>query len=174
MKKYFIELSIVVLGVTIAFVLGNISQNLKSNFKTKRSLNLVLKEVENHEVNLNEITVSQSKILIMYEDSTIFSDTANISIQKMKLSNSAFNFIIYNDVFEDIEFKKATAITEYYSNLEVVKTLEANLFNSLSNLVVHSDSSNLEELVFWVSQLQPAELEMKQLNKELQITLSKN
>jgi hypothetical protein len=172
--NYLKELSIVVLGVTIALVLGNMNENRKAGVKKKKAISLMLQELKDHQHTFKVAMAYQDTLLNDYEDSLVHQENYDVTLPKLSLNTSAYTFMIYNDIFNDLHFKKATYIMSYYSDLKDLLDLETNLMKAISNNAVNADDpKSIDLIVFWVSQIYAFEEEQLWMNNHLQTELKK-
>jgi len=94
MKKYIVELSIIVLGVTIALVLENLNDYLADKKKLETTLNSIASEIEQHEKTLSDCIQNQEIIIKKY---FIEHDSTSVSFSKLVLPTSSKDLFISNN-----------------------------------------------------------------------------
>jgi len=173
MKKkisyFFTELAIVVLGVTIALVFGNINEQRKANIKTEKSIALMLSELKDHEAVLKRVMMYQDTAFKAMDDSLIYDKDYDLQLPKISLNTGAYLFMVNNQVFENIDFNKASEIMVYYTDLRDLSDLEKNLWEAVSENVKYPDKKEtMTTIMYWVMQLYSFEQDLLRMNKKLQ------
>lgn len=158
-KSYLKELTIVIIGVTIAFWLEGIGESIKR----KRLTNKVLVNIEN-EMQFNKERISgiidfQNKILDRY-DSLLAVDPENdlsnfgISIIQISANNSAYEIAKSNNILSEIDINLANEITRCYMVQDMLRSIENRMRDYFT--VPGGKTSQL----FWLRQLNGMEKEL--------------
>ncbi len=135
---YIRELSIVIVGISIAFGINKWSENRKSLEKEKLVLETVVSEIENNNfyvkgaIQANELLLQQyDSVLLLLE--TENSDQVNIvlTISKLLFQDSGMDLAISIGVLSDVEFQLARDISFCYKLQQNILGFEKTYFDYL-------------------------------------------
>lgn len=165
MKKYLIELSIIILGVTIALIFENANESWQNAEKLEISINTIKQELVSHELAFTTSLDSQYKIINAAKTDSSFS----ISVSKLVLSDAAYQLILNNNSLEFMDHEKSSAILDYYCRTRALESIEKNMFDAYSHYLLSGESN---VLLHWMVSLTAIEQELLIANKKLQEKLA--
>lgn len=165
MKKYLIELSVIVVGVTIALIFENLNARWISNQKLETTIGALKSEIEGHKVTLQACIQNQELILTKYYDQHD-SNAANFS--KLVLPTSCKDLFVSNNSIELIEITKAQAILDYYERIESLKEIEVHMIEAFDDFILKREC---KLFYFWMKQLTEMEKDMLVQNESVKKAL---
>jgi hypothetical protein len=178
-KDYLKELSIVILGILIAFWLTNFGSNHKERATQKQVLLTILNELkennENAEISkqsLDSLSMTYRKIL----NQSIYSDSVNISYEGLRLKSIGYETAKYTGILKDLNYDLTSKIVENYESQNSLisneKLVIDELFTSIKNKM---NNDNIEYLLLQIrnltTNLEEFEVEQKKLIEILKVTL---
>ena len=165
MKKYLIELSVIVVGVTIALVFENLNARWISNQKLETTISALQSEIDGHKITLEECIRNQEIILTNYHDQH---DSSSATFSKLVLPTSCKDLFVSNNSIELIEITKAQAILDYYERIESLLEIEVHMIEAFDDFILKREC---KLFYFWMKQLTEMEKEMLLQNESVKKAL---
>jgi len=187
-KEYIKQLSIVILGILIAFWIGNIGTHYKERATQKQVLLTILNELnDNNEdikatiLNLDSlrttfISIQKAKRL---SDIDAITDTVNFTINYNGISVKSIGYETakYTGILKDVDYKLVSKIVENYESQNSLKELEKLMTDELFVLMKNKigEGSNVDYILLQIlnlkDNLESFDTKQKQLIGNLRVFL---
>lgn len=142
MKKgllnYLHELSIVILGISIAFAINKWSANNKDLEKEKVVMETILSEIENNNFYVNDVIRANDKLLTQYdsvvqvlESSGVDDVNLVLTVSKLLFQDSGMDLAISIGVLSNVDFTLARKISFCYKLQQNILDFEQAYFDYL-------------------------------------------
>lgn len=179
-KEYLKEISIVILGIIIAFWLTNLGSNYKDRATQKQVLLTILNEIKENCENAKTTEQSLDSLSRIYrkiKNKNIYSDSVTISYEGLKLRSIGYETAKYTGILKDVNYDLTSKIVENYESqnslLSNEKLVIDELFLSIKNKMDKSD--NIDYLLLQIgnlsTNLEEFEVEQKKLIDILESSL---
>ena len=182
-KEYFKELSIVILGILIAFWINNIGMKYQKHSTQKQVLSAIFNELNDNQKeikitleNLNQLRLNFEKI----QNTAISSDSSKISIKytNSNLKSIGYETAKYTGILKDIDYKLVSGIVECYEFQKSTEELETSMKDEIFVFFKNKKQDNVNYLILQISNLieniKNLDAEQKQLSEELTAYLDEN
>ncbi|MCI1648410.1 MAG: hypothetical protein LKI39_13145 [Bacteroides sp.] len=156
-KEYFKELSIVILGILIAFWINNIGAGQKEKATQKQVLNTILSELKENKENIKESIANldslQSAFVQIQETKNNIKHSANITIKYTgsDLKNVGYEIAKYTGILKDLDPGLMSKIVECYKYQDSLNELESSMRNGIFGFFKDKGEDNINYLVLQIS-----------------------
>lgn len=180
LKEYFKHLSIVILGIMIAFWISNIGARIKERTTQKQVLHTILNELKNNNENIKSIILNLDSLqttFIRIKNKDIL--TGDISIRYIGITENDIGYETakYTGILNDVNYKLVSKIVENYESQNALKELEKSMSDELF-LIIKSKigkPDNVDYLLIRIrlllENLESHDAEQKQLIENLMVFL---
>ncbi len=180
-KEYFKQLSIVILGILIAFWVSNIGTNHNQRKAQKQVLNTIINEInENHNNTINSIK-SLDKLHIIYSNiksKNALGDTLEINYEGLSSQSVGYETAKYTNILKDIDYNITSRIVENYEKQKAIEDLENNFIDELMAFLKYknTDSTTIDFLLVHINNLshhlKNFDKTQNQLTQDLQVYIN--
>jgi hypothetical protein len=179
-KEYLKEVSIVILGIIIAFWLTNLGSNYKDRATQKQVLRTILSEIKENCENAKTTEQSLDSLSVIYnkiKNKNIYSDSITINYEGLRLRSIGYETAKYTGILKDVNYDLTSKIVENYESQNSLisneKMVIDELFLSIKNKMDKSD--NIDYLLLQIgnltTNLKDFEVEQKNLIEILEASL---
>jgi hypothetical protein len=185
LKEYIKQLSMVILGILIAFWIGNIGMHYQERATQKQVLLTILNELkdnnENVKATLRNLDTLDS-VFTRIKNKNNYSDTATVTINYIGISVKSIGYETakYTGILKDVNYQLVSKIVDNYETQNSLKDLEKLMTNELFALFKTKigEGDNLDYLILQVSNLtnnlKGFDVKQKQLIENLMVFLEIN
>lgn len=158
-KEYFKELSIVILGILIAFWINNIGAGQKEKATQKQVLQTILSELKENKENIKKsienLDSLQSAFVQIQETRNNTSHSANVTIKYTgsDLKNVGYEIAKYTGILKDLNPGLMSKIVECYKYQDSLNELESSMRNGIFGFFKDKGEDNINYLVLQISNL---------------------
>ena len=164
MKTYFRELSVIILGVTIALVVENVNAYFQQKLQLDDSLEAVRVELEEHSDRIANILQLHQVSINEYDVAPAGTYAGKPSLNNLFLSNSAYKVLLNNGSFEVLEKELAADLIDYYAVVESFYGFQEMYFKSYNHFLQTGETA---PVFIWLKEMNQIELQMFQENSNL-------
>lgn len=139
-KEYTKHLSIVILGILIAFWINNIGQSYKERATQKQVLITILNEVNNNDKSLIETQKNLNSLRELFSQikkKDSLNTNVDIYYSGLNLSSIGYETAKYTGILKDIDYDLSSKIVENYEQQNTLYALDEllrnEIFGSLKN-----------------------------------------
>ncbi len=177
-KEYLKELSIVILGILIAFWISNIGTDFKDRTTQRQVLHTILSELKDNNERIKStdqnLEILQSTFKGIHNGDS--SSTLNIDYIELNLKSIGYETAKNTVIFKDLNYALTSKIVENYESQNSLDELESKMLDELFLLIKNkrknSQSSDIDFLLLQIrnlkNDLESFDLKQKQLIKDLQ------
>lgn len=124
-SHYFIELLLVIIGISIAFYLNNVSQKRELKQKKQTVASQIYQELSINYESLKDVKEEVDEVVI-YLDSVLKNDPeqVNINFGSLLVRNSSFEVAKYSGIIYEFDLDLINEITSIYKLFEVTAEME--------------------------------------------------
>ena len=175
-KEYLKQLSIVILGILIAFWVSNLGTFFKERATQHQVLQTVLDELKDNNDAIAATRHSLDTLRMIYTKIKNREQTSNVMDIKylgLSLRNAAYETAKYTGIFKDVDYQLTSKIVENYESQNTLKETEKLMFEELLLSIKNKDiqSKNVDyillQIVNLLNNLHQFEAEQKQLIDKL-------
>ncbi|OFX19131.1 MAG: hypothetical protein A2041_15275 [Bacteroidetes bacterium GWA2_31_9b] len=179
-KEYLKQLSIVILGILIAFWISNISMHYKEIATQKQVLLTILYELKENNENIKATMQSLDSLHQTFskiKNMNNFSGIVTISYAGMSVKNIGYETAKYTGILKDVDYKLVSKIVENYESQNSLKELEQLMSDEMFVLIKNKigESDNVDYILVQISNimnnLEGLDEEQKQLIDKLMLYL---
>lgn len=179
-KEYLKQLSIVILGILIAFWLSNIGSNHKERVAQKQVLLTILNELKDNNVNIKATIRSLDTLRMTYtsiQNKTILSDSVTINYMGLSLKSTGYETAKFTGILKDVNYKLSSEIVENYESQNSLEETEKLMIDELLILIKNKTDKgdDIDYLLLHIknlmSHLESFEVGQKQLIENLMVSL---
>lgn len=179
-KEYLKELSIVILGILIAFWVTNIGSNYKERATQRQVLITILNELKDNNENINTVKQSLDSLYMTYrkiQNQTKMSDSVRINYEGLSLKSIGYETAKYTGILKDVNYNLTSKIVENYESQNSLinneKLVIDELLLSIKNKI--SKHEDIDYLILQIRNLMTLienfDAEQKQLIENLSTSL---
>jgi len=179
-KEYLKQLSIVILGILIAFWVSNIGSNYKDRVTQKQVLLTILNELKDNNEKLN-ITInsldSLRETFHKVQNKDIESNVLAINYLALQLKNIGYETAKTTGILKDVDYKMTSKIVGNYESQNSLAEAEKLVIDELL-LVLKNKIGNVDSIDYLMLQilnlqnhLEDFDTEQKQLIEALMVSL---
>ena len=178
-KEYFKQLSIVILGILIAFWINNMGTHYKEHAVQKKVLSVILNEIKDNQKktgialkNLDSLRMDFATI----QKSSVFADTS-ITIRYIgsNLKSIGYETAKYSGILKDINHKLLSEIVESYEYQKTLAEMEVSMRNEIFQFFKYKKEDNINYLMIQIlnliTNMEQLETEQQQLIEDLSVSL---
>ncbi len=137
-KEYLKQLSIVILGILIAFWVSNIGSNYKERSTQKQVLQTILNELKDNNKNIKTTILSLDTLRTTYtkiQSNPILSDSVTINYSGLSLKNIGYETAKYTGILKDINYDLTSKIVHNYESQNILIDTEKLMIDELLVLI---------------------------------------
>lgn len=181
-KDYFKHLSIVILGILIAFGISNIGMHYKERSTQKQVLLTILNELKDNNDNIKATMQSLDTLLTTFtriQNKSTLSGTITIKHKELSVKSIGYETAKYTGILKDLNYKLVSKIVNNYESQNSLKELEKLMVDELFALLKTKidESDNVDFILLQISNLmnnlESFDAEQKQLIEDLTVFLGK-
>ena len=178
-KEYIKELSIVILGILIAFWINNLAIKHKEHSTQKQVFSVVLNELNDNQKKI-QAALENLNLLRQNFEKIQNTDTASVSIKytNSNLKNIGYETAKHTGILKDIDHRLLSEIVECYEFQKSTEELEVSMRDEIFAFFKSKTHDNVDYLMLQISilteNLENLDAEQKQLTKDLKSYLGKN
>lgn len=175
-KEYLKQLSIVILGILIAYWISNIGTHLKETATQKQVLLTILNEQQDNNKSLKTTLQSLDSLRTIFtgiQNKSLESGMVAIKYSGLSLNSIGYETAKYTGVFKDLDYKLASKIVENYESqdalIKLEKMMSDELFELLRTKISNSDNVDyfLMQVTNLINNINNFETGQKQLTEDL-------
>lgn len=175
-KEYLKQLSIVILGILIAFWISNIGANSKERTTQKQVLLTILNELKDNNDNIKTTICSLDTIQMTYtniRDKNTLSGVVKISYSGLQLKNIGYETSKFTGILKDVNYKLTSKIVDNYESQNSLKETEKVVVDELLVLIKNKTYKGddidylLLQILNFKNHLKNFDIEQKQLIENL-------
>jgi hypothetical protein len=179
-KEYLKELSIVILGILIAYWVSNIGSDHKEHAIQKQVLLTILNELNDNHKNLETTIRSLDSLYLTYKKiqyQTPLSGSVSINYEGLKLRSIGYETAKNTGILKDVDYDLTSKIVENYESqssiIENEKLMIDELFLSIKNKISNHDDVDflMLQIKNLLTNLEEFDVEQKQLIDNIRISL---
>jgi len=179
-KEYLKQLSIVILGILIAFWVSNIGSNYKEHAIQKQVLQTILNELSDNNESIKATIQSLDTLRMTYtkiHSNSILSDSVTINYVGLSLKSIGYETAKYTGILKDENYKLTSKIVENYESQNSLIDTEKLVIDELLVLIKNktSQGGDIEYLLLQIKNLmkhlENFDAEQKQLIENLRVSL---
>jgi len=181
-KEYLKQLSIVILGILIAFWISNIGMSYKERTTQKQVLHTILNELKENNVNIKVTICSLDTLRSTFtriKNKNTASGIIAINYSGISVNSIGYETSKHTGILKDVDYKLVSKIVENYESQNSLKELEKIMSDELFLLLKSKigESENVDFLLLQISNLMNSlenfETEQKHLIENLMVFLEK-
>jgi hypothetical protein len=171
-KEYLKQLSIVILGILIAFWVSNLGVYFKERATQQQVLQTVLNELKDNNEAIAATRHSLDTLQMIYTKIKIrekVSEGLEIKYSGLSLKSAAYETAKYTGIFKDVDYTLTSKIVENYESQNSLKETEKLMFDELLLSIKNKDiqSKNVDyvllQILNLIENLKQYEVEQKLL-----------
>jgi len=179
-KDYFKELSIVILGILIAFWVSNIGTNYKERATQKQVLLTVLNELRDNNGNIKTTIQSLDTLRMTYtniQNKNALSGAVTINYSGLQLRSIGYETAKFTGILKDVDYNLTSKIVENYESQNSLQKTEKLVIDELLVLIKNKidNGNDIDYLLLQISNfknhLESFDTEQKQLIENLMSSL---
>lgn len=181
-KEYLKEISIVILGILIAFWISNVGMQYKEHTTQKQILTTILNELKENsksiEVTMGSLDTLRRNFTIIKSDTRVHGEmTLSINYSGLDMKGIGYETAKYTGILKDIDYKLVSKIVENYESQNSLKELEKYMRDELFVLIKNKigNKVNVDYILLQITNLMNNlanyEAEQKQLIEDLTVYL---
>ena len=157
-KEYLKELSIVILGILIAFGINNIWMKHKEHSTQKQVLMVIQNELNDNEQETKTALENLSLLLRTFEKIQKLADSSgshDVSIRYTgsNLKSIGYETAKYTGILKDIDHKLMSEIVECYEIQKETKDMETSIKDEIFIFFKNTSKKNIDYLILKISNL---------------------
>ncbi|MCF8349090.1 MAG: hypothetical protein K9G61_09795 [Bacteroidales bacterium] len=157
-KGYLKELSIVILGILIAFWLSNLGNKYHERKAQAKVLHTILNELKENNANIKTTIASLDTLFLIFSrksKSDIFTDDINISYIGLSFRSVGYETAKYRGVLNDLDYELTSQIVENYEFQFSLENSEQLIVDELFKLIRNrtTKANEIDYLLLHISQL---------------------
>ncbi len=179
-KEYLKQLSIVILGILIAFWVNNIGVNYNERVTQKQVLHTILNELKDNNVSIKTTIQSLDTLSMTYsniKNKDTESGVATINYLGLQLKSIGYETAKYTGILKDVNYKLTSKIVENYESQSYLEDSEKVVIDELFVLIKNKTNKS-DEIDYFLLQisnfknhLESIETDQKQLIEDLNVSL---
>lgn len=179
-KEYFKELSIVILGILIAFWVSNIGTNYKERATQKQVLLTVLNELRDNNDNIQTTIQSLDTLGMTYTDiqnKNTLSGFVSVKYSGLQLRSIGYETAKFTGILKDVDYNLTSKIVENYESQNSLEETEKLVIDELLVLIKNKTGKGDEidylllQILNFKNHLESFDTEQKRLIKDLMASL---
>jgi hypothetical protein len=144
-KEYIKHVSIVILGILIAFWVNNLGVSYKENNNREQILKSILKEQKDNHNNVQESIKELSKLYLMLDSvNRNLKDKINIEYSYVNLTSIGYESLKYSGAMKDMKYSIVSSVVGVYGTHQVITNLENRALSELLRLKQKSKQNGKE------------------------------
>jgi hypothetical protein len=172
LKEYLKQLSIVILGILIAFWVSNLGTFFKERATQHQVLQTVLNELKDNNEAIAATRHSLDTLRMIYTNiktRELASDALEIKYLGLSLKSAAYETAKYTGIFKDIDYQLTSKIVENYESQNTLKETAKLMFEEILLSIKNNDIKNknvdyvLLQILNLLENLKQHEVQQKQL-----------
>jgi hypothetical protein len=172
LKEYLKQLSIVILGILIAFWVSNLGAFFKERATQHQVLQTVLNELKDNNEAIAATRHSLDTLRMLYTNiktRELASDALEIKYLGLRQKSAAYETAKYTGIFKDVDYQLTSKIVENYESQNTLKETEKLMFEELLLSIKNNDIKNknvdyvLLQILNLLENLKQHEVQQKQL-----------
>ncbi len=135
---YIRELSIVIVGITVAFAINKWSERNQNHEKEKHVMETVLSEIENNNFYVKEAILANEKVISQYDSALMLLETVGdrpiniiINVSKLLFEETGMELAVSIGVLSEVDFQLARDISFCYKLQQNILDFEETYFDYL-------------------------------------------
>jgi len=180
MKEYLKQLSIVILGILIAFWLSNIGENYEERSTQKQLLRTILNELKDNNSSIKTSILSLDSLQMNYlniQNKTTESGAVTINYLGLQLKSIGYETAKFTGILKDLDYQLSSKIVGNYESQNSLEGTEKLVVDELL-VLIKNEITEGDELEYFLLQvlnfknhLVSFDTEQKQLIEDLSVFL---
>ncbi len=133
-KEYLKHLSIVILGIVIAFWISNIGVRIKERATQKQVLITIMNEVKDNNENIKVTILNLDTLRTTFtrvNSKNAISGPLSINYQNLSVNNIGYETAKYTGILKDLNYKLVSKIVANYESQKWIKELDKSISDDL-------------------------------------------
>lgn len=158
LAEYLKQLSIVILGILIAFWLNNMGNSIQEKTVRREVLQTMLNEVNDNSRSTQNALQSLKNLHHVYSkvaSEETGGDTLKVSYSGLITTNVGYETASFKGILKDVDYKLTSGIVSYYNTLMALKEAEKEMVTELMEVIKNKtqQKSDLDYLLLLINNL---------------------
>ena len=166
-KEYIKELSIVILGILIAFWVSNLGTRYQERATQKQVLQTILNELEDNNGNIETTLQSLDSLQLTYtriQSQNLLPERFIVKYSGLSLRSIGYETAKYTGILKDISYNLTSKIVENYESQAWLEETEKQMVEELF-VLIKNKSHKAEEVDFLILQISNIRYHLLSFNK---------
>jgi len=180
-KEYFLQLSIVILGILIAFWVSNLGSDYKDKSTQNQVLNTILNELIDNNESINTTLKSLDTLNTIYtrmQEKNTITENFTINYVGLGLTSVGYEIAKYTGILKDLDYELTSKIVGNYESQNSLQEAESLMVNELFKLVKNKSNHGYEidylllQIMNLSNHIKSFDVSQKELIKVLTVSLT--